>query len=461
MDFANLNWTDILFKTVAVIVILIVTAVVAALVKKGLRALLSKVAVLNRHPDSGRTLADSLATIAAMLVWLVGLMAILNVFNLTGVLTPINGLLVGFLDALPRIIGAGLVLFIGLTLAKVVKELVTTALEAAGADRWMQRISGRVDAQLRSDGVRSEPAFPETDAPARYGTHASAPASNATTVPKVKIATIAGQVVFALIAIVVSISALDILNIRAISDPATQMLRLILDAVPLVIAAGILLAIGVVVARFAAGLLEALLRGMGVDQALAKIGIDTQGTDVVAIITRVVQIAIVLFFAVAATGVLGFPALTAMLNTILEIAGRVVFGAVVIAAGVFLAQLLASLLHGQTATIVRYATIILFVAIGLKFMGLADSIVNLAFGALVVGGAAAAALAFGLGGRAAAARQLDKLQRDAALAPSAPVPATVTPAPVAAHSPLDTPDLYRGSADDGTAGLGWSDPTRL
>ncbi len=139
--FAGYNWTDLLLKVLAVIVILIVTAILAGLVKKGLRALLSKVSVLNRHPDSGRTLADSLATIGSMLVWLVGLMAVLNLFALTGVLQPINGLLTGFLAALPNIIGAGLVLFVGLTLAKVVRELVTTALEAAGADRWPERLA--------------------------------------------------------------------------------------------------------------------------------------------------------------------------------------------------------------------------------------------------------------------------------------------------------------------------------
>ena len=48
----------------------------------------------------------------------------------------------------------------------------------------------------------------------------------------------------------------------------------------------------------------------------------------------------------------------------------------------------------------------LFVAMGRSFMGIASSIVQLAFGAIVVGAAAAAALAFGLGGRDEAARLL-------------------------------------------------------
>jgi len=61
---------------------------------------------------------------------------------------------------------------------------------------------------------------------------------------------------------------------------------------------------------------------------------------------------------------------------------------------------------------VRYGTIILFSAMGLKYMGLADQIIETAFGALVIGGAAAAALAFGLGGRDAAARMLARMEND-------------------------------------------------
>ena len=54
--------------------------------------------------------------------------------------------------------------------------------------------------------------------------------------------------------------------------------------------------------------------------------------------------------------------------------------------------------------IVRYAIIALFTAIGLTFMGLADQIVMMAFGLILGSAAVATALAFGLGGRDAAAR---------------------------------------------------------
>src|SRR5690606_2994084 len=91
--------------------------------------------------------------------------------------------------------------------------------------------------------------------------------------------------------------------------------------------------------------------------------------------------------------------------------GRVLFGGALIAAGVMIAGLLRRTIGaGTMSSVVYWATIALFTAMGLSYMGIADSIVNLAFGAVVVGGAAAAALAFGLGGRDAAARQLNKAE---------------------------------------------------
>jgi len=68
---------------------------------------------------------------------------------------------------------------------------------------------------------------------------------------------------------------------------------------------------------------------------------------------------------------------------------------------------------------------------GLSYMGIADSIIELAFGALVVGGAAAAALAFGLGGRDAAARRLERMENSESAsttrAPSSTTSASVDP----------------------------------
>ena len=89
---------------------------------------------------------------------------------------------------------------------------------------------------------------------------------------------------------------------------------------------------------------------------------------------------------------------------------KVIFGTLIIVAGIFLSNIIAKLVGSGTGeggfaqTIVRYAIIALFTAIGLTFMGLADAIVMMAFGLILGSAAVATALAFGLGGRDAAGR---------------------------------------------------------
>ena len=121
-----------------------------------------------------------------------------------------------------------------------------------------------------------------------------------------------------------------------------------------------------------------------------------------------------LFFAIAATRLLGFPELTQILDQILELGGRVLFGGVVIMAGFLIANLLARVMGSadqgsMAAPIIRYATIVLFTFMGLQFMGVGEEIVQTAFTAMVIGGAAAAALAFGWGGRHVAGKVLEDI----------------------------------------------------
>ena len=93
--------------------------------------------------------------------------------------------------------------------------------------------------------------------------------------------------------------------------------------------------------------------------------------------------------------------------------GRVLFGSLILAAGVFIARFLSGLMSssGEGAfgqTLMRYGIIALATAIGLRFMGLANEIVILPFGLILRSAAVASALAFGLGGRRPVERVLDE-----------------------------------------------------
>lgn len=406
----DVDWANLLGKALSVIAILVVTWLIALGVKWLVAKLSQKVPALQRAGADGASIGTTIGSIASLVVWLFGLVAVLQLLGLNQVLGPIQSLLDGVLGFLPNLIGAIVVFVIGALLAKVVKQLVGTALGALPFERWLKKAGATSDKMPgRPTAPASTPA-PPVGQPAPPQDHQVAPSSGgaAASIPN----TIA-TVLYALIMIVVTIASLQILGIKSVSRPAEQMLQTIFDAVPSIVAAAIMLGLGVFIARFAGDIVEQILNGIGVDRQLADLDVLPSDTKVVPGIAKVVQIAIVLFFAVMAAQLLNFPQITSFLSEVLELGGKVIFGGAIIAVGFFIASLVSKMLNGLSAQIVRYATIVLFVAMGLKYMGIADSIIELGFGALVVGGAAAAALAFGLGGRDAAARQLDRLSAKA------------------------------------------------
>ncbi|PIE27386.1 MAG: hypothetical protein CSA58_04605 [Micrococcales bacterium] len=409
MNLETIDWASIAQRAVSAVIILVVTWAIARVVRMAMSRLIGRIGFLQRQGEDGQTLGASLGQIGSLLVWLFGLVALLNLFALSEVLTPIQGMLQQILGYLPNVIGAAFVLFMGFVIAKIARELTQTALSTAGADRWAAQFVSAADRVAdQADGRPEELA-------ARGQHVAERTRANQTGNGRsLKISSLLGNLVYGVILVVIAIAALQILGISSISEPAQAMLGMILDVIPLVLAACILLAIGSVIARFAGDLLDSTLAGLGTDRALAQMGIEPTGQSPSTIITRVAQIAIMLFFGVMATRMLGFPEITAILNQILALGGRVLFGGLVIAAGVFIANMLARVISDNTgATVIRFATMALFVAMGLTYMGIADSIINLAFGAIVVGAAAAAAIAFGLGGRDAAARSLSNMQSNA------------------------------------------------
>ncbi|MEQ8309457.1 MAG: mechanosensitive ion channel [Sphingopyxis sp.] len=370
------------------LLILLATWVLAKAAKWGFAKLVETVPLLRRETSTGESFGLSLGRIVSLLIWLLGLIAILNVLNLGSVTGPMEAMLAKAMGFIPNIVGAGLILFIGHMLARIAKELVETVLSTVDFDRWANR--GGVDQVTGNSSISRT----------------------------------IGTIVYVLIIIPVVIGALQALQIEAISGPLVAMLTRILDAVPNIIGASIVLGLGFVIARWIASLVQELVAGLGADQSVAAIGLLPATIKVSAVANKIVMVTVLLVTAIAATRLLDFPELTAVVDEVLRLGGAVLFGGVIIAVGFLVANFLASLIGGAGGDtlgtrMIRYATILLFSAMGLKYMGIADSIIEMAFGALVIGAAAAAALAFGLGGRDAAARVLDDMRGKPADPPSA------------------------------------------
>ena len=389
------NWGP---KVLIALLILVATWIVARAVKWVMQRAIDKTPALRKHTTGkpGETVGHQLGTVAKLIIWLVGIMAALSFLGVGQILAPINALTLQIFDFLPRLLGAGIIFFIGLIVARIVKQLVETVLTAANVDGLLARIGiGDTVGTVRSDPG----AVPEGATPG--ATRAS-------------LARAAGVLVYALIIIPVAIAALQVLGIEAISDPAINMLNQILAAIPKVVAAALWIGIAFIAARFLKTIIEAILPPTGFDQALLSTGVLPANARPSRIVANIAMIAIILAASIEAAKQLGGGTIAIFLAQVTELGGKVIFGTLIIVVGILLARILANLVGsgtgegGYAQTIVRYAIIALFTAIGLTFMGLADVIIYMAFGLILGSAAVATALAFGLGGRDAAARLLDR-----------------------------------------------------
>ena len=405
------------------LLILLVAWLLARAARWGITKLVDRVPALKKHYEAepGKTLGSLIGDIAFWLILLIGIMLALQPLELTEVLQPVQNLTNNAFAFIPNLIAAGLIFAIGLVVAKIVRRLIESALLAANADGW-----------LRKTGI----------APSAGTVAASAPGAPAdVSGSRSSISRSLGTVVFFLIMIPVTIAALDALRIEAISGPATEMLRTILAAIPNVLGAVILLAIGFLIGRVAKGAIEQVLPSMGFDSSISALGFSSGSTSPSRTAGTAVMIAIILFFAVQAAERLQSPLVAAMLAEVLLLGSRVVFGSVIILAGVVIARVVSGLVGGAASegwlpTILRWAIIALAVAIGLRFMGLANEIVIIAFSAIIGSAAIACALAFGLGGRPTAHKLLERwTSANAIPAPPATPQAPQPPQPPAGDGP--------------------------
>ncbi len=394
-------------KVLIAILILVATWIVARVVKWALQKTIDRIPALRKHMTGApkETVGHQLGVIAKLIIWLVGIMAALNYLGVGQILEPINALLDGIFGFLPNVIAAGLIFFVGWILARIAQRLVETALTALNIDGLLARMGiGDTAGTVRMS--------PEEVPPG------AAPGTTRATVARA-----IGILIFAMIIIPISIAALNVLKIDAISIPATNMLNDIFAAIPHILTAALWLGIAFILARFVKTIIEGILPPTGFDNAVRSTGVLPASSSPSRIVANIAFIAVMLGAAIEAAQQLGGGTVAIFLAQVTELGGKVIFGTLIIVTGMFLARIIAGLVGSSTGEgsyaeeIVKYAIIALFTAIGLTFMGLADQIVILAFGLILGSAAVAVALAFGLGGRDAAARFLERYSDENGPAP--------------------------------------------
>jgi len=210
--------------------------------------------------------------------------------------------------------------------------------------------------------------------------------------------------------------------------PISEMLTKLVGYLPTLIGALIILTIGWVVAKT---LRRVVLRGLeaihfnkladkaGISEILNKGGLKTSANDVLSSMVYWLAIIMVLVMVVNA---LGLPQASNVLESLFAYIPNVIAAMFVLVVGMFLANFVSGIIRTAAGNaslprpemleaVSRWAIIIFAGTISLRELGIATLLVTTTFNIILGGFCLAVALAFGLGGRDAAAKYLNEWQQ--------------------------------------------------
>jgi len=367
-------------KIGAALGLLIIAWVLASLAKMGISKASEAANVderLNALDDEGsdkNNVSESLATAGYWLIFLLFLPIILSTLGMESLVQPLQDMLSKMLTYLPNIIKAVAVFFVGMFVARMVRKILTSFAAAAGADEVAER-AGMTQSLSK----------------------------------------LIGTLAFTFISLLVIVQSLNALNIESIAYPAQRMIDLIFTAVPGLVSAGLVLWIASYIGKLIAGVVTDLLTAAGfngvTDSLGIKMGVEKTPSEYVG---RLVLFGVILFAILAATELLGFAPLSNLVTALIGFTVQVVLGALILGIGVVLANKVQALIvgagvSGAAGNLAKVAILVLATAMALRQIGLAEDIINLAFGLLLGAIAIGAAIAIGLGSREIAAREVEAL----------------------------------------------------
>lgn len=404
----------LLLNLVGAIAIFLIGWVIAAFLASLVRKLLNKTDLDNRITNltaSEENVTSIEGIASAVVFWIVIILAVvaaLNVLKLTTVSEPLNNFLNQIFAYLPRIGGAAIIAAIAWLVATITRLVAIRIAHSFSLDDKLTQATDRPTAR-----------------------------SN-----QLLLSETLGDVLYWFVLLFFLPAILSVLDLRGPLQPVQTLLNRFLEAIPQILTAIFILAVGYVVGQFVQKLVTNVLTSIGFNNILVWLGLPSQAAIIPppppidrpyndplliepdagrGISTRtpseiagiVSLIGIVLFAAVAAIDVLGIPSLTALVGGLLIIFGQILVGLVIFAVGLYFANLAYNLIAssgtpqskilGQTAKI---SILVLVSALALRQIGIAPDIINLAFGLLLGAISVAIAIAFGLGGRDVASDQL-------------------------------------------------------
>ena len=212
-----------------------------------------------------------------------------------------------------------------------------------------------------------------------------------------------------------------------IADPIRKMLETILAYLPILFGALIILIVGWIVAKAIRRIVDWLLKAARFDMLADKAGITgilRKGDLKISareLVSRLIYWLIMIMVLVMAVDALGLPKSSEVLASLFAYVPRVIAALLVLVVAMFLASFVSGIVHTAAsnakmprpelfAGATRWAIVIFAANIALVELGIAPLLVTTTFNIVLGGVCLALAIAFGLGGKDAAARYLEEFR---------------------------------------------------
>lgn len=388
-----LSFIPVMLKAALILLLAFVLAMVAQwlVVTGGRKVHIQKLFVRLRVADTAEKAEEYLKTTGKVIFYLILLLfipGVLEALSIEGVAEPFSGVLSTVLAFIPKLIAALIIFAIGWYLGKFIKNIVTNLLYAVGSEKLVIKLKlGKL--------------FEGTS-----------------------LAAFVGNILFILIMIPITISALEKLELTGITDPAIGMLYQIMEMIPNIIIAVAIMLIGIWAGKLLGGFVGDFLARLGFNNITANMYIGNKQVESdkmtpSTIVGYIVQVLIVFFLTVQALYIIKLDFLVGIASVVTAYLPNVLAAVILLGIAIIIANIvekvLLNLLSGPAIRILagfaKYAIMALAVFMALTQLGIATSIVASAFTLILGALALAFGLAFGLGGKDFARKYLDKFDR--------------------------------------------------
>jgi hypothetical protein len=321
-----------------------------------------------------------LGDIVYLIIFLIFLPGVLSALKLDGILEPITNMLSKLLEQLPNILAAGIFLIIGWFIAYKIRDILEGIL-----------ISLNLNERLKIDDK---------------------------SVFEGNLGKIIANIVYVLILIPVISASLSYIGLQYITEPIVMMISVIFSYLPRIAGVVIILVVATFFAKLIEGIISNLLKGVHFDSHLEKTGLKAKDDYYSNLVGKAIKITIIYLAIIQSIDILELTILKNLSGNLTVLLGKILLGILIIMIGVYISNFVSEIIKKSElkskdclATLSKTIIIIFVGAMGLRQMGIANEIINMAFGFTIGAIAIGFAIAFGIGGRDMAARKLDELDK--------------------------------------------------